>query len=112
MLFEVATDKATVEYSAIDAGYLRKILIEEGKEAVVNQPVAIFTEKKEESIEGYVPEGITPQAVSVGAAKTAEAGTASAPFRAQPLPPTFGDQSRWRCHATARFCARSPFATL
>jgi len=53
ILFEVATDKATVEHAAIDEGYLRKILIEEGKGAVVNQPVAIFTEKKDESIEGY-----------------------------------------------------------
>ena len=58
VLFEVATDKATVEHSAIDDGFLRKILIDEGKEAVVNQAVAIFTENQEESIEGYIPEGV------------------------------------------------------
>jgi pyruvate dehydrogenase E2 component (dihydrolipoyllysine-residue acetyltransferase) len=58
VLFEVATDKATVEHSAIDEGYLRKILIGENTAARVNQAVAIFTEKKEESIEGYQPEGI------------------------------------------------------
>lgn len=57
LLIEVATDKATVEFNAIDSGWLRQILIPEGKEAVVNQPIAIFTEKKEESIEGYKPEG-------------------------------------------------------
>ncbi|MCE5318989.1 MAG: pyruvate dehydrogenase complex dihydrolipoamide acetyltransferase [Parachlamydia sp.] len=57
LLIEVATDKATVEFNAIDSGYLRKILIPEGKEAIVNQPIAIFTEKKDESIEGYKPEG-------------------------------------------------------
>ncbi len=61
ILFEVATDKATVEHSALDDGYLRKILIDEGKEAVVNQAVAVFTETKDESIEGYVPEGIKPK---------------------------------------------------
>ena len=40
---EVATDKATVEHNALDEGWLRKILIQEGQEAAVNQPIAIFT---------------------------------------------------------------------
>lgn len=53
LLFEVATDKATVEHNALDAGYLRKILVEEGNVAKINQPVAIFTESADESIEGY-----------------------------------------------------------
>ncbi len=61
VLIEVATDKATVEHNALDEGFLRKILIKEGESAIVNQAIAIFTEKKDESIEGYVPEGITPQ---------------------------------------------------
>jgi pyruvate dehydrogenase E2 component (dihydrolipoamide acetyltransferase) len=63
VLFEVATDKATVEHSAIDEGFLRKILVQEGESAIVNQAVAIFTEKREESIEGYKPEGEIPKAV-------------------------------------------------
>lgn len=62
VLFEVATDKATVEHSALDAGYLRQILVKDGGTAIVNQAVAIFTEKKDESIEGYKPEGVAPQA--------------------------------------------------
>lgn len=53
VLLEIATDKATVEYNALDKGWLRKIVVEEGKEASVNQPIAILTETKEESIEGY-----------------------------------------------------------
>lgn len=64
VLFEVATDKATVEYQALDAGWLRQILIHEGESAIVNQAVAIFTEKKEESIAGYVPQGIRPVATA------------------------------------------------
>lgn len=60
VLFEVATDKATVEHSALDGGWLRKILIREGQSAIVNQPLAIFTEEKNESIEGYEPEGTKP----------------------------------------------------
>jgi len=62
VLFEVATDKATVEHSALDAGWLRKILVEEGQDAIVNQAIAIFTEQKDESIEGYKPEGLSPKA--------------------------------------------------
>lgn len=50
VLLEVATDKATVEHSALDQGFIRKILISEGQTAKVNDPIAIFTEKKEESI--------------------------------------------------------------
>ena len=33
VLIEVATDKATVEHSALDEGWLRKILINEGQSA-------------------------------------------------------------------------------
>jgi pyruvate dehydrogenase E2 component (dihydrolipoamide acetyltransferase) len=62
LLVEVATDKATVEYNALDEGYLRKILIPNGGHAIVNQPIAIFTEKANESIDGYKPEGDMPKA--------------------------------------------------
>jgi pyruvate dehydrogenase E2 component (dihydrolipoamide acetyltransferase) len=83
VLFEVATDKATVEYNAIDAGYLRQILVEEGKDAIVNQAVAVFTEKAEESIEGYRPEGIAPAKQKVEAPQMAamqpEAKSTAAP---------------------------------
>lgn len=58
VLFEVATDKATVEYNALDEGWLRKIIVTQGQSAVVNQPIAVLTEEIEESIEGYKPEGI------------------------------------------------------
>lgn len=60
VLFEVATDKATVEYTALDDGYLRKILVREEGEAVVNEAVAVFTDSKSESIENYEPKGVRP----------------------------------------------------
>lgn len=60
VVIEVATDKATVEHSAIDEGYLRKIIVSEGGTARVNQAIAVFTESKDESIEGYQPEGESP----------------------------------------------------
>lgn len=61
LLLEVATDKATVEYNALDSGWLRKIILKDGSEASVNQPIAIFSEKKEEKIDDYQPEGIPPK---------------------------------------------------
>jgi pyruvate dehydrogenase E2 component (dihydrolipoamide acetyltransferase) len=75
VILEIATDKATVEHAVLDAGYLRKIIIKEGESAVVNQPVGIFTEKQEESIEGYNPEGAAPKAAPTptAVAKKAEA---------------------------------------
>lgn len=53
VLLEVATDKATVEHSAIDEGYVRKIIVAEGQEAEVNVPIALMSEKPDESIEGF-----------------------------------------------------------
>lgn len=58
IFMEVATDKATVECEALDEGYVGKILVQEGGAALVNAPVAVFTEKKGESLEGYKPQGI------------------------------------------------------
>lgn len=78
LLFEVATDKATVEHNALDEGFLRKILVPEGAEALVNQAVAIFTESKDESIEGYEPEGLK-QEEAPAAEVDEEKGEAPAP---------------------------------
>ena len=64
VLLEVATDKATVEHSALDEGWLRKILIPEGRSAIINQPLAIFTEEKDESIANYQPKGAAPEQVA------------------------------------------------
>jgi pyruvate dehydrogenase E2 component (dihydrolipoamide acetyltransferase) len=84
LLVEVATDKATIEYNALDEGYLRKILVQEGKGAAVNQPIAIFTVQPNESIDQYIPEGITP---SVPKASTPAPEMKTEP-KAQPQPTT------------------------
>ena len=78
LLFEVATDKATIEHSALDEGYLRKILVNEGEKTLVNQAVAIFTQSKDESIEGYLPEGLK-QKETKAVAEEAGAPEAAAP---------------------------------
>ncbi len=78
---EVATDKATVEFNAIDSGFLRQIIIPEGKEAVVNQAIAIFTDEEKENIEGYKPEGES------AAAPAAKAAPESPKVQSAPPPP-------------------------
>lgn len=96
LLFEVATDKATVEHNALDEGFLRKILVPEGSEATVNQAVAIFTETANESIEGYEPEGAAaapekreekPTETATEAAKPAAAATGLSQPAFVPEPP-------------------------
>lgn len=53
LIIEVATDKATVEYHAIDEGFLKAILISEGQSCSVNDPIAIVSEKADENIENF-----------------------------------------------------------
>lgn len=72
LLLEVATDKATVEYFALDSGWIRKILIGDGQEAVVNQAIAILTEDQKENFDSYQPEGVRP-AASKPSAEAAQA---------------------------------------
>jgi len=64
LLVEIATDKATVEYTAVDEGWVRQILVQEGQATRVNQPIAVMTVSEKEGLEGYQPEAIdagTPQ---------------------------------------------------
>ncbi len=89
LLVEVATDKATVEYNALDEGYLRKILVQKGGQAVVNQPIAIFTEKANESIAGYEPEGTQPAAKEAVMPKAEAAPTAKAAVTTAMQQPAF-----------------------
>lgn len=84
LLIEVATDKATVEFNAIDPGFLRQIIVQEGGEAIVNQPIAIMTEKKDEAINGYKPEGTAPKAPEIP--KETSKTPSETPAATQPQP--------------------------
>lgn len=90
VLLEITTDKATVEHSALDEGFLRDILIPEGSQANVNQAIAVFTEDASESIEGYQPEGQAP-AESKEEVKEGEKSqeTQSPPSKEAPKPAAF-----------------------
>ncbi len=62
VFLEITTDKATVEHSALDEGWLRKVIVKEGSSVKVNEPIAIFTVEKEESIEGFIPKRVVVKA--------------------------------------------------
>lgn len=85
VLLEIATDKATVEHAAIDEGWLRKILIPEGKNAKINQPLALFSETKDESIEGHIPSGEVPKKEEKREAAAAPQSAEKTISRAHPL---------------------------
>lgn len=53
VLIAVATDKAVVEYRALDDCYLRKILVAENEVAKLGDPIAITSETKDEPIDNY-----------------------------------------------------------
>lgn len=84
-LFDVATDKATVEYNALDEGWLRQILIQDGLEARVNQPVAIFTADERESITDYQPQEIVD--LAKGTEQTVELNKLENPEKTQDVLP-------------------------
>src|ERR1700722_2632091 len=50
VIAEIETDKATMEYEAVDEGRLGKIIVPEGTQGVqVNQPIAILLEEGEDA---------------------------------------------------------------
>src|SRR6056297_2396642 len=57
ILAEIETDKATMEFEAVDEGIVGKILIAEGTEGVkVNTPIAVLVEEGEDvPAEGAAP---------------------------------------------------------
>lgn len=100
LLLEVSTDKATVEYNALDSGWIRKILVGDGEEAMVNQPIAILTEDKKESIENYKPVGVAAKGAEPAEAKAnvedkneGSTSEATAPAKAAPAAPAMRQAS-------------------
>ena len=81
ILAEIETDKATMEFEAVDEGILGKILIEEGTQGVkVNTPIAILVEEGESADDISVPATAksAPEPESEKPAEQNEAPAASA----------------------------------
>ncbi len=96
IMAEIETDKATMEFEAVDEGIVGKILIEEGTEGVkVNTPIAILVEKGEDA--SALP-AAAPAAAAVTEAAPA-AVEAPAPAAAAPAAPVVDLSPDWPADA-------------
>jgi pyruvate dehydrogenase E1 component beta subunit len=78
ILAEIETDKATMEFEAVDEGTIGKILIDEGTEGVkVNSPIAVLLE------EGETADDIESAASPAEPESSSEAKEESAPAKAK-----------------------------
>ncbi|MEO7054030.1 MAG: pyruvate dehydrogenase complex dihydrolipoamide acetyltransferase [Rhizomicrobium sp.] len=84
ILAEIETDKATMEFEAVDEGRIGKILVPEGSEGVkVNAPIAVLLGEDEKAGAVDIPAAMK----DIGAAVKAEAPKAAeAPKPAAPAP--------------------------
>ncbi|SEW20508.1 pyruvate dehydrogenase E2 component (dihydrolipoamide acetyltransferase) [Aliiroseovarius sediminilitoris] len=86
LLAEIETDKATMEFEAVDEGIIGKILVAEGTEGVkVNTAIAILVEEGEEV--GDVAESTPAASKATEAEATPVKEEASAPAAATPAVP-------------------------
>ncbi|MFM7335074.1 MAG: pyruvate dehydrogenase complex E1 component subunit beta [Tabrizicola sp.] len=81
ILAEIETDKATMEFEAVDEGVVGKILVAEGTAGVkVNTPIAVLVEEGESvSDAAPAPAAAAPAAAPVAAAPIAAVAAAPAP---------------------------------
>jgi len=80
LLAEIETDKATMEFEAVDEGTVGKILVAEGTEGVkVNTPIAVLLEDGESADD--IGEASAPKAEASSNAAPAEASDATAPAK-------------------------------
>ncbi len=80
IIAEIETDKATMEFEAVDEGVIGKILIAEGSEGVkVNTPIAVLLEDGESAEDVAVSAPPAPAAPAASAAPAAAAQTTPAP---------------------------------
>ena len=90
ILAEIETDKATMEYEAVDDGTLAKILVPEGSaDIAVNQPIAILATEGEDvkAAAAGAPAKAAAPAAQPAKAPAAAPAAAAAPAPAAPAPP-------------------------
>ncbi len=110
LLAEIETDKATMEFEAVDEGTVGKILVAEGSEGVkVNTPIAVLLEEGESADD--IGTGSPAKADDAGQ-KAAEEAPAPAPEQAAtaatpaPAAPSASDGSRVFASPLARRIAK------
>ena len=108
ILAEIETDKATMEYEAVDEGTLGKILVPEGTQHVqVNQPIAVILGEGESAAD--IKATPTPTKPAPAPAPKAEAKAPSPTSTPTPtLPPRGGGDGRGAKAAPAPQAAVAP----
>ncbi|MFZ1725154.1 MAG: biotin/lipoyl-containing protein, partial [Albidovulum sp.] len=101
ILAEIETDKATMEFEAVDEGIVGKILVAEGTSGVkVNTPIAVMVEEGESADAAPAAKAEAP-AKAESAAKSAPTAAAPAPTPGpQPVSSTAPTQSGTRVLAS------------
>lgn len=121
ILAEIETDKATMEFEAVDEGKIAKILVAEGTDGVkVGQPIAILAGEGEDVSEAAAPKADTapvepPKAAAAPAPKadaTPKAAPAQAPVEtpaapSQPAAPPRAEGDRVKASPLARRLAEA-----
>jgi pyruvate dehydrogenase E1 component beta subunit len=92
IMAEIETDKATMEFEAVDEGVIGKILIAEGTAGVaVNTAIAILVEEGED-VPDVTPAAATAEAPAAAPSAPAEA---TAPQNTAPPPPNADQSPDW-----------------
>ncbi|MEN9361032.1 MAG: pyruvate dehydrogenase component [Verrucomicrobiota bacterium] len=74
----IATDKSTVDYESMEEGYVRKIVLAAGTEALVNDVCAVLTDAKDEAFEAALEAALAKQKAAAAPAPAASAAAAPA----------------------------------
>jgi pyruvate dehydrogenase E2 component (dihydrolipoamide acetyltransferase) len=106
ILAEIETDKATMEYEAVDDGTLAKILVPEGSaDIAVNQPIAILATEGEDvkaAAAGAPAKAAAPAAQPAKAAPASPAPAAAAAPAPSPAPAASAPASASKAPAAAQ----------
>ena len=109
VIAEIETDKATMEFEAVDEGVIGKILVAEGREGVkVNEPIAVLLEEGEsaDDIAAAASPATAPADAPKAAAPAAEAPAPAAAPDPAPAAPQGADGKRIFASPLARRIAR------
>src|SRR6056297_481231 len=95
ILAEIETDKATMEFEAVDDGVIGKILVAEGTEAVkVNTPIAVIGEAGEDMSASAPAAAAAPEPAP--AAEAVAAAAPAAPVTVKVVEPDYPEGTRMK----------------
>ncbi len=95
LLAEIETDKATMEFEAVEDGVIGKILVPEGSEGVaVNSPIAVLLEDGESADDIGASAATAPVAAAESTPESTTDTASAAPAPAAPAAPVAADGNR------------------